>query len=132
MTLAVEYTQMATEVAALSASDMPDLCTIQGVTDTDDNRGGWDTTYATSLANVPCRFSDGAGMEQVISGAPQGEMDGVIYLPARLSGAAIGLTVKKRIVVAARDLEPARTFEVIGFGPGEGVLVSAVVKFAQS
>lgn len=127
MTLAVEYTQMATEVAALSALDMPDICTIEVISEADDDRGGWDTTYSTHLANVPCRFSDGAGMERIIAGTVLAQMDGVIYLPARLNGAAIGLTAKKRILVAARDLEPARRFEVIGFGPGEGVLVSALV-----
>jgi hypothetical protein len=71
-------------------------------------------------------------MEALLAEAQQGFLDGVIYLPARQSGSSIGLTVKDRIVVAARGQEPERTFEVIGFGPGEGVLITAMVKVAQS
>lgn len=133
MSTAIQWNEFADYVSAvLSDSTLPDTCSIQANTDSDDNAGGWGSSWSDLLTNVPCRFSDGAGMEELLAGAQQGFLDGVVFLPAKFNGSAINLTNKKRIVVNARGSEPARTFEIIGFGPSEGVLISAMVKAAQS
>lgn len=132
MTVSARHNAFALRIAKKMLGGTPDTCSIQRLTQSDDNAGGWSETNASPVTGIPCRFSDSAGMEELVAGAQQGFLNGVIYLPATLNGSAIGLTVKDRVVVAARGLEPARTFEVIGFGPGEGVLISAMVKIAQS
>lgn len=116
----------------LSDGTLPDTCSIQTNAESDDSAGGWGTSWTNTLTGVPCRFSDGAGMEELLAGAQQGFLDGVVFLPAKFGGSAINLTDKQRLQVNIRGSEPARTFEIIGFGPGEGVLISVMVKAAQS
>lgn len=133
MSTALLWNEFADYVSkVLSDNTLPDTCSIRRTPQTDDSAGGWGGSPTSIASGVPCRFSDGAGMEELLAGAQQGFLDGVIFMPARFNGSALGLLARDFIDLNLRGLEPLRTFEIIGFGPGEGVLISAMVKAAQS
>jgi hypothetical protein len=128
MTVVAKYGTFATKIQNRVTNRMPDRCSLQVNSRPDDNAGGWTDSNTTPVTGIPCRFNASAGMEQLIAGTAQGFVTGVLYLPARWNNIDLALTVGNRIPVDARGLEPARTFEVIGLNPGEGVLISAEVR----
>jgi hypothetical protein len=128
MTVVAKYGTFATKIQNRVTNRMPDRCSLQVNALTDDNAGGWGESLTTPVTGIPCRFNASAGMEQLIAGTAQGILTGVIYLPAKWNNIDLALTVGNRIPVDARGVEPARTFEVTGLNPGEGVLISAEVR----
>jgi len=105
--------QLATLAAELSENVALDLCTISRPTFTTSVFGSSPPTYATVATGVACNWSPlsetrSAGHEREVTGQTRA----VGYY--RLTDLPPGTDAKEkdRIVVAARDAEPAHTFEV--------------------
>lgn len=92
---------------------LPDLCTIYGPgTETRDAYGNV-TTADTSLASsVPCKYEALSAFERSVGGSIAASSTHRLRMPA--NAVTLGIEENMRIVVAARGVVPALTFEVTG------------------
>lgn len=98
-------------------SSFPDECSISrpAQASTVTAYGSVSPTYSTVASSIGCSWgplSKSAGMEYVRAGQINEVVNYQISMASAVGGVAVDIKPKDRVVVVARGIEPARTFEV--------------------
>lgn len=97
---------------------LPDLCTIKRMA-----AASGTASLSTIHSTVPCKPTAGGGGGG--GDAIRAKAGYSILMPANLSGVPNGVKVEDLIVVAARGIQPARTYKVQVVDQAQGIKVIA-------
>lgn len=126
---AAKWTGAATRTATKAAFSFPDVCTISGPgASTVDDYGNATSTPTTIAANVPCMPPRAlTAQERQVAGATAGTSTLVFEMPAVFNGSALEFGGSATVQLAARSPFSAKTFQVVGRLPDDGVLLKVLV-----